>query len=216
MKNKQKSLRKVILALVPVPGIFSAPREFRLMPQVSSSPPRGAKRGVKLFINSCPGSYSPWEQGHGEGRGRKMRPPQHKIRCRRFWLFMVPPQDTRGLRLLRAPSDEISAPAPVLLDLQVAPRRPAGRARGQGHGASGTDRAQGQSRGTQSRTPRKEEVSLGRGPVRAGVLGRGGRAFKVSLTVHYVKGALSGERQEVTATAIKADEAEWTAESVSR
>lgn len=182
VKNKQKSLRKVILTLVPVSGIFSAPREFRLMLQVSLSPPGGAKRagvgvGAKLFINSCPGSYNPWEQGFGEGRVRKMRSSQHKIRCRRFWLFMVPPQGTRDSRRQSAPSDEISVPAPVW---------PAGGTEAggsQGRRASRTDRAQGQSRGTQSRTPRKEEVSLGRGPVRAGVLGRGGRAFKVSGTV---------------------------------
>lgn len=127
-----------------------------------------------------------------------MRSPQHKTRCRRLWLIMVSPQGTGGTRRLSAPSDDVSTPAPVPPGLQVAPRRAARRACGQGRGVSRTDRAQGQSRGTQSRTPRKEEVSLGRGLVRAEVLGRGGRAFKVSATVHDVKGALSREQQEVT------------------
>jgi hypothetical protein len=39
---------------------------------------------------------------------------------------------------------------------------------------------------------------LGRGPVRTGVLGREGRAFKVSPTVQDLKGALSRGQQEVT------------------
>jgi hypothetical protein len=56
VKNKQASLRKVILALVPVPGIFSALREFRLMPQASPSPPRGARGRLSSLLIATPGA----------------------------------------------------------------------------------------------------------------------------------------------------------------